>query len=417
MNILTKKLKVIVDDLKKEGRSGMVIINALKENLQYPVLDFIYNNSSYANLVMYGGTLLRIGYGLPRMSEDLDFQTDKQFDFEKFKNDLVAHFKKNYGVDVEVDIRKKIGKQTETAYLKFPLLKELESGHPWEKLRIRFDVNYFSAASDFASEIIPVTKDTYSFSIKTYTRDVLMASKVSAVFQRGKRGIGDDVADCKPRDIYDLIWYMEKKIIPNLDYIRAKGIEVKNIIDLFDKLSLKVPNLDDRLFQKDLMPFFYDPTEYETWHANWRSRFQMLRNSYQIYRVKKLESIHFGIDHSSDNRFFIFLFETDEPEKVIKFVCSLSEYWFLFSEKISGHRQKNIESRVVVSRPLKDLDYEYVGLFYTKIEDYLRRNDGIVTQATLQTKLIKMTGDNLNVKTQIMLDRRLLEKSKLEDLM
>ena len=79
MNIFIEKLKTIVKDRRAEGIPDFAIINFIKEELQYAVLDFIYNNKKYSNLIMYGGTLLRIAYDLHRMSEDLDFQTNKKF--------------------------------------------------------------------------------------------------------------------------------------------------------------------------------------------------------------------------------------------------------------------------------------------------------------------------------------------------
>ena len=47
-----------------------------------------------------------------------------------------------------------------------------------------------------------------------------------------------------------------------------------------------------------------------------------------------------------------------------------------------------------------------------KIEDYLKRNDFVVLQPEFRTKLIRATADQLNIKTQICLDRRLLIKEK-----
>ena len=50
--------------------------NALKEVLQYYVLNFIYHHSEYKNWIMYGGSALRICHGLDRMSVDLDFEVE-----------------------------------------------------------------------------------------------------------------------------------------------------------------------------------------------------------------------------------------------------------------------------------------------------------------------------------------------------
>ena len=49
-------------------------LNALKEELQFYVLDFIYHHPEYNKWIMYGGSALRICYDLDRMSVDLDFE-------------------------------------------------------------------------------------------------------------------------------------------------------------------------------------------------------------------------------------------------------------------------------------------------------------------------------------------------------
>ena len=424
MNIFVEKLKRRVDELHTEGKNDIIIMNALKEELQYAVLDFIYKNRDYSYLIMYGGTLLRIAYRLPRMSEDLDFQTDKKFDFEKFKSDICAHFKSAYSLDIEVNHKAERMTNTDFAFIKFPyILGELGFKGGRTVLKIRFDVNRFESTSEFTTETIPITRDIYAFSIKTYPMATLMASKVAAVLLRTERGIGNERASCKPRDNYDLVWYMQQKIIPNIEYLRAifkrtgEELKARNILELFDRIMLRVANLDDALFERDLAQFFYDPTELDFWLHSWRERIVSLRKKYDIFLVKDLHQIYIKKDFSSDNRYLHFLFET-EPAMLIKITVSMSDYWYVFADhKITpGHRRKDVESRIVQNEKFTELDYEYIGLFYTKIEDYLKRNDSLVLQDEMQTKLIRASADNLNVRTQILLDRHLLETIRFEDL-
>lgn len=426
MNILIEKLRLRINELRAEGRNNAVIINALKEELHYVILNFIYNSPEYAHLIMYGGTLLRIVYKLQRMSEDLDFQTDKKFDFEKFRDDVIAHCKSVYSLDVEVDIKSDRPGDTDYAFIKFPnILRELGLKGGFTVLKIRFDVNHLESTSKFMKEIIPITRDTFVFSIKTYHLSTLMASKVGAVLLRTKRGIGDGVADCKPRDIYDLEWYMHRKEIPNLEYLRAvfnragKTLEAKNVLELFDQLIMpRVANLDDALFEDDLATFFYDPTELDQWLINWRERFVAVRKGYDIFKVKQLHQIYIKKDFDTDTRYFHFWFET-EPEMLVKITFVLQDLWYIFAEFkiIPGHRRDEIEYLIVKGEKLTELDYEYLGLFYGKIEDYLKRNDYIVLCGEIKTKLIRANANNLNVKSQIWLDRKQLTSVHFEDLL
>jgi predicted nucleotidyltransferase component of viral defense system len=153
MNMLIEKLKNLAKERREEGTPENAIINAMKEEIQYAVLDFIYNNRAYYHLVMYGGTLLRIGYNLPRMSEDLDFQTHKKFNFVTFKKDVIAYFKSTYNADVEMTIKQERLTGTDFAYICFPnILKEVGirgQGIP-TTLKISIDVNFFHQAKQFS---------------------------------------------------------------------------------------------------------------------------------------------------------------------------------------------------------------------------------------------------------------------------
>ena len=71
--LLEELLKPIVEEKKHLGVPNMVILNYLKEYIQYLVLYLIYNHSKFKKLVFKGGSCLSICYNLPRLSEDLDF--------------------------------------------------------------------------------------------------------------------------------------------------------------------------------------------------------------------------------------------------------------------------------------------------------------------------------------------------------
>ena len=192
MNILIEKLKNIVQERRSEGTPDTAIINALKEELQFAILNFIYNNRTYSHLTMYGGTLLRIGYGLTRMSEDLDFQTEKNFDFRKFTEDITTHFKTTYDIDLNIVSKSERLTGTDFAVINFPDLLEAVGmkGHGVPTvLKIRFDVNTFEHISNFETEILPITRGNYAFSIKTYPLSTLMRVKLRQFYYARKEGL------------------------------------------------------------------------------------------------------------------------------------------------------------------------------------------------------------------------------------
>src|SRR3989304_2201832 len=91
-------LKRKLDDIPAYGEVDVEIQrNALKEELQFYVLNFIYHHPDYSNWIMYGGSALRIIHGLDRMSVDLDFEvthegTEKFLD--ELKKEVDEHFAK-----------------------------------------------------------------------------------------------------------------------------------------------------------------------------------------------------------------------------------------------------------------------------------------------------------------------------------
>lgn len=420
---LIKKLQRISDDLKTVGRTDDVIVNAMKHELQYYILDFVYNHPKYAALVMYGGSLLRIVYDLPRMSEDLDFQTNVDFDLEELKQAFIKHFQDRHNLAITVLVKPRPERNTKLIIINFDILQHFHLRNiKWTTLKIRFDINVFEKGNDFVKESLPIVHEGLTFSILTYPLSTLMASKITAVLQRTQRGIGHGMAGCKPRDIYDLIWYLDRKATPDMEYLQAKGEHYETLYDLFygtHGLKFRVGNLSDDLFEKDLAQFFFDQSDLDEWLRNWRKKFETAIARYSIYKVNQLETIGFVIDFSTETRVINYFFTTDQANKNIQFTVQLSEYWFIFDDmKLGqGHRQNEIESKVQSAKPLTDLDYEYVGLFYRKIKEFLLRNKQVMLNDRFVTKVIRTNADNLQPKSQVYLDKRILEHIQFEELM
>jgi hypothetical protein len=373
-------------------------LNALKEELQFYVLDFIYHHPEYSTWVMYGGSALRICYGLDRMSVDLDFEIsrkiDKDNDFlNELKEEAEKHFSKVYGVEpgfLRITIMNSRGIK-----LKFNVGK-LIPGFSSEWVDIKIDLNYFPAPAKVVTDRIPQNHGQLSFVIKTYNLSALMASKIAAIFLRGTRGVGEAVYGEKGRDIYDLLWYMGKQTIPDLDYLKAKDVkEAKDFQTLFTKLTIKMNDVSEENLKNDLTPLFLNPRYVTNWLANWRETYFRLRDAYKIRTVSKYERVDVFEDFRTGVFSFIFQYSTKDGDHV-RIICNLSEDWFLSSEK----KQK-----------------EYALLFYEKIETYLKKINYELVGDTLTTKLIRITADNLNQKEQIVLRKKDLIECDFDDLL
>ena len=290
MNNIILEMKKIVGELKGEGASFDKIRNSLKEYLHYFVLDFIYN-SEFKNMVFYGGSCLRIIYDLPRMSIDLDFEAEDSLDFNKFKESLEKHFSADLGLKDKFYIKgEKKGKNINRIFLNFALMNEI--GFPLSEkkvLKIRIDI--MSVSKKYLEALSPIfgLKSKYgkSIVIRHYDLKTLFASKLAAILGRTfTLGKEEEKIDFKGRDFYDLIWYMEKGVLPNEKMLKLKGQgstgDVLGDVAIFiSKRKLKEG------LKKDLEPLFIKPVD--SFADNFKNIFQNLRERH--YSNKKIQKI------------------------------------------------------------------------------------------------------------------------------
>lgn len=418
-------LKRKLDDLAAYGElDAETRRNALKEELQFYVLNFIYHHPEYNKWIMYGGSALRIIHGLDRMSVDLDFEVShavtEKF-LEELKTGIEEHFKNAYGVGEDfLTIKVTTGRGL---LLKFHVGEELSFGHPSKQVHIKIDLNHFVAPKT-VHERRPINQDQLSFVIVTYNMSALMASKIAAIFLRGTRGIGDAVYEEKGRDIYDLLWYMNKKVVPDFDYLVAKGIDVKDPRALFDKLTLQMNKVNDENLKQDLAPLFTNRPFIENWLKNWRESYLRLFEAYKIRTVTKLEHVRVHHDLMPDNFHFIYTYGT-EDDRPIRVMYTLSDYWIMFREgDLSIEEDKKISEGIEFTSngstshpPSEEKMKKYATLFYQKTEKYFKKTNKVMLGDVIQTKVIRMTADNLNQKEQIVLNKSTLLSCELDDLL
>lgn len=213
--MLEEILLSIIAEKQKQGITRPVILNFLKEYLQYLVLSSIYNHKNFKKLVFKGGSCLRICFGLPRLSEDLDFDYDQDWfspswlkDLERF---LTSEIKSKYFPYLET---KKQGKGR--LYLKFPLLYRLKMAQKPESDKLYVKIETESPIAPQARfELTPISQFGFNFMTYHYDLSTLMAGKIHAILYRlwfkGKK----QEIDIKGRDFYDLFWFFKNQVKPN----------------------------------------------------------------------------------------------------------------------------------------------------------------------------------------------------------
>lgn len=416
---LTSILKRKLEDLANYGGlDAETRRNALKEDLQYYVLNFIYHHPDYNNWIMYGGSALRIIHGLDRMSVDLDFEVShavtEKF-LEELKKEVDEHFTNTYGTNADfltIKTTKERG-----LLLKFTVGEELSFGHSSKQIHIKIDLNHFVARKT-VTERRPINRDQLSFVIITYNMSALMASKIAAIFLRGIRGVGDASYEEKGRDIYDLLWYMGKKVVPDFDYLIAKSVDVKDPRGLFDKLTLQINKVSDENLKQNLVPLFVDKNYIRNWLKNWRESYLRLLDDYKIHTVTALQGILIKEDFSTDNFSFTYMYDTLEKD-IIKVAYTVTYEWIKFQKSLGMDTREDLMRlvRVESRTELNDQIKQFMALFFTKNASYFKKVNNIMLGDGIATKVIRMTADNLNQKEQIVLNKSALLSCELDDLL
>lgn len=415
MENIILEMKKIIEESKEES-SFVKIRNRLREYLHYFVLDFIYN-SEFKDMVFYGGSCLRIVYNLPRMSIDLDFEADEGTDFNKLKKllekYLSAHLKLKNKFYITGD---KKGKNVNRIFLNFSLMNEIGlSAHKGEVLKVRIDI--MSVPKEYLKKLAPVLtlKSKYgkSFVIRHYDLPTLFASKLAAILNRSQKGFTvdreEEKIDFKGRDFYDLIWYMEEKILPNEEMLKLKGIK-DSVGDVFDEIALFISKrkLKEGL-KKDLEPLFLGPVD--SFVDNFRNIFQTLKQErYKVRRIRFLEKIRLSDDPSTDFYFFRFNYLCDDGMRVA-FLFKMGYEFFHYSKgelkiALSDKEKNKVNWKISLSETKQKRAESLISLFLSKIENYLKKHNNEVYFTWWESKLIRTTDDKFNPEKEMVFSSR-----------
>jgi predicted nucleotidyltransferase component of viral defense system len=227
--------------LSKNPRNDVELENKIKEVVQETILASLAKTNFFSNAAFYGGTCLRIFYGLPRFSEDLDFcliAKDEKFSWDRYFQEIKKIFD-IYGLKITLEQREKIvASDTRSAFLKENTIETLTVLFPDMKIK---NINHNSLIKvKFEVDIEPPYGANYSWlnvsepffgDVKTLDIPSLFAGKISAILSRPWKN------RVKGRDLYDYLFYIGKGASINLKYlennlIKAKLIEQFTILDL-----------------------------------------------------------------------------------------------------------------------------------------------------------------------------------------
>ena len=264
----------IKDMIEQYKSIGLNEQTKTREVLQQIALLALSRGNFFEKAAFYGGTALRILFGLDRFSEDLDFtllKPDKLFHFESHLECLKREMA-SFGFELEVLKKaKSIETNIMSAFLKMNTLKfhlvlgQERRGNHNEKIQIKLEIDT-SPPSGFRVENQLVTNPT-SFYVLTLHKSDLFAGKIhAALFRNWKTRI-------KGRDWYDLIWYIENKVPLNLNYLQSWMWQSGNLAktEVLDEKKVRtliknrIENIDWESAKNDVKPFIFHSKKLEIW--------------------------------------------------------------------------------------------------------------------------------------------------------
>lgn len=251
--------------------------NVIKEVMQEITLCALSKAGFFDVAAFYGGTALRIFYGLDRFSEDLDFSLmtkNKDFDLSTYVPSL-KQIVQSFGLNVDVEIKHKTSDSfIQSAFLKGDTIEQFLLFYPNnlvtginknEKVKIKFEIDTMPAGLatyETKYRLLPLP-----YSIKLYDEASLFSGKIHAVICRSWK------SRVKGRDLYDYVFYLTRNTKFNLDHLREKLIESHYIsqedrVDVNFVKALLIARFNEIDFndaKKDVLPFIKDTSILDIW--------------------------------------------------------------------------------------------------------------------------------------------------------
>lgn len=262
--------------LQRYGEVKIKEQTKVREIIQQTALLGLERRGFFEQAAFYGGTALRILYGLDRFSEDLDFTLLKKnpsFNFKLFLDGMIEELA-SFGFEMEVSVKEKtITTNIESAFLKgntrkiYLAIREDSKAVSNEKIQIKIEVDV-DPPNPFRLEQ-KVVMNPLPFNVLTLHLSDLFAGKMHAILYRSWQG------RVKGRDWYDLLWYLRHEIPLSLEHleIRMKQTghlgenEFINRENLLKRLSERIETIDWESAKNDMNAFIADTSSLKLWSA------------------------------------------------------------------------------------------------------------------------------------------------------
>lgn len=259
-------------------RNDGSIDRALSETIQVIALLGLSRTDFFSHSAFYGGTALRLLYGLDRFSEDLDFSLIRPqagFGLGQYFQALTDELE-SFEFSVDVSARHKRHDTTiESAFIKAnTLIHVLEAGIPAEiartihrnavcKVKLEIDVDPPPGAEHevaFIDEPVP-------FSLQSYSGPALFAGKMDALLSRAWK------TRVKGRDWYDYAFLVRRRVPLLLSHLEAR-LRQKGVYSgdatlteerLRELVERRIETVDIEAARTEVLPFVRRPRDLDVW--------------------------------------------------------------------------------------------------------------------------------------------------------
>ena len=255
--------------------------NAMKEIMQEIVLCGLSRAGFFQKAAFYGGTALRIFYGLDRFSEDLDFSlvtADPDFNLSVYFPVLEKEVRA-FGLHVTIQEKEKTKESNiRSAFLKGNTKEHLLLFYADEnlagsvarsevvKIKFKVDINPPEYAGfEHKYRLLPTP-----YEVNLYDVPSLFAGKIHAVLCRAWK------SRIKGRDLYDYVFYLSRGSAVNQKHLRARLLQSGFISEdvectlpeLRHMLYERFDAIDFRQAKQDVEPFIRDTASLNMWNAD-----------------------------------------------------------------------------------------------------------------------------------------------------
>ncbi len=269
----------MLNKYQAEGLAGKK--NAIKEIMQEIVLCGLSRAGFFKKTAFYGGTALRIFYGLDRFSEDLDFSLmapDDSFELSEYFPTLKKEVA-SYGLNVEIAEKEKTKESAiRSAFLKGNTKEHMllfyssdpaasaVAGNETIKIKFEVDTNPPAGATfEHKYRLLPAP-----YEVTLYDMPSLFAGKAHAVICRAWK------SRVKGRDLYDYVFYLSRGAALNTEHLKARLVQSGvwkaedsfTVEDAKKLLCARFDTIDYAQAKGDVSPFIKDKAALDLWGAD-----------------------------------------------------------------------------------------------------------------------------------------------------